>query len=137
MLKKCIFFLGVMVFVFSPFQYVKAETSPKKDDWYVTTEDVILDIIFPTIDQRVTKEYGGNNQMVDWQFRRIVGLHYNDNHSYDVTVRIGVPSESDEDVKEDLVEVRVSPSCDSDKLNKQKCNHDFKIEIVDYQHESN
>ncbi|ALC85265.1 hypothetical protein AM499_05120 [Bacillus sp. FJAT-22090] len=54
--------------------------------------------------------------------------------SYDVTVRIEIPSKNIDDAKVDLVKVRIFPSCDSGKINKQKCNHGFKIEILDYKH---
>ena len=33
------------------------EIKPFADDWYVTPEDIIRDIIFPSIDKRVMKEY--------------------------------------------------------------------------------
>ena len=59
---------------------------------YVTTEDIISDIVFPTIDKRVIKEYG-QDTLFGWEWKRIVGITYNDNHSYDVSVRIEIPSE--------------------------------------------
>lgn len=118
-------------------QVAKSETITKAEEMYVTTEDIISDIIFPTIDKRVIKEYGGDNRLI-WHWKRIVGITYNENHSYDVTVKIEIPSkdinENVENVKEDLVKVRISPSCDSEKINKQKCNHGFEIEILDYKH---
>lgn len=77
----------------------------------------------------------GGDQHFGWQWNRIVGITYNDNHSYDVTVRIEIPPKNvNEDIKDDLVKVRISPSCDSEKINKKKCNHEFKIEILDYKH---
>lgn len=100
---------------------------------YVTTEDILSDLLLPTIDKRVVKEYGGD-ELFGWEWQRIVGIKYNDNHSYDVTVSINIPYRDSDNVKEDLVKVRVSPSCDSGKINKQKCNHGFKIEIVEYKH---
>jgi len=112
-------------------QTVKAETNPKAENSYFTTEDIVSDLVFPTIDKRVIKEYGGDDLFV-WEWQRIVGIKYNNNHSYDVAVRINIPSKNNDNVKEDLVKVRVSPSCDSGKINKQKCNHGFKIEIVEY-----
>ena len=33
------------------------EIKPFADDWYVTPEDIIRDIIFPSIDKRVMKRY--------------------------------------------------------------------------------
>jgi len=134
MVKKYLALLGFVFIVFIPTQIVKSETNSEAEEMYVTTEDIILDIIFPTIDKRVIKEYGGDN-FFDWQLKRIVGITYNDNHSYDVTVKIEIPPKKlNVNVKEDLVKVRISPSCDSDKINKQKCNHGFNIEILEYKH---
>ncbi|MGG3467390.1 hypothetical protein ABES02_07765 [Neobacillus pocheonensis] len=110
-----------------------SETVPQAENPYFTTEDIVSDLIFPTIDKRVIKEYGGD-ALFDWQWQRIVGIKYNDDHSYDVSVRIQVPSKKLDNYKEDLVKVRISPSCDSGKINKLKCNHDFKIEILEYMH---
>jgi hypothetical protein len=130
-IKQCLFLLG-LTFIVILQQGALAESVPKPEDRYVTTEDIILDLIMPAIDSRVIKEYGGEPN-VYWKTQRIVGITYNDNHSYDVAARINIPSEND-NAKEDLVKVRVSPSCDSSKINKQVCNHDFKIEIVEYKH---
>jgi hypothetical protein len=133
MVKQYLILLGFFLFAFTPMQTVKAETVPKVEDSYVTTEDIVSDLVFPTIDKRVIKEYGGDS-LFHWKWQRIVGINYNDNHSYDVAVRILIPSKDNDNDKEDLVKVRVSPSCDSGKINKQKCNHGFKIEIVEYKH---
>lgn len=134
MVKKYLALLGFVFIVLIPTQIVKSETNSEAEEMYVTTEDIILDIIFPTIDKRVIKEYGGEN-LFDWQWKRIIGITYNDNHSYDVIVRIEIPPKNlNDDVKEDLVKVRISPSCDSEKINKQKCNHQFEIKILDYKH---
>lgn len=137
MVKHYLVLLGFILIVLTTMQVAKSETIPKAEEMYVTTEDIISDIIFPTIDKRVIKEYGGDNRLI-WHWKRIVGITYNENHSYDVTVKIEIPSkdinENVENVKEDLVKVRISPSCDSEKINKQKCNHDFEIEILDYKH---
>ena len=137
MVKHYLVLLGFILIVLTSMQVAKSETIPKAEEMYVTTEDIISDIIFPTIDKRVIKEYGGDNRLI-WHWKRIVGITYNENHSYDVTVRIEIPSkdinENVENVKEDLVKVRISPSCDSEKINRQKCNHGFKIEILDYKH---
>jgi len=137
MFKHYLVLLGFILIVLTSMQVAKSETIPKAEEMYVTTEDIISDIIFPTIDKRVIKEYGGDNRLI-WHWKRIVGITYNGNHSYDVTVRIEIPSkdinENVENVKEDLVKVRISPSCDSEKINKQKCNHGFEIEILDYKH---
>ena len=134
MVKHYLVLLGFILIVLTSTQVAKSETIPKAVEMYVTTEDIISDIIFPTIDKRVIKEYGGDNRLI-WQWKRIVGITYNENHSYDVTVRIEIPSKNlNENVKEDLVKVRISPSCDSEKINKQKCNHGFEIEILDYKH---
>ena len=134
MVKHYLVLLGFILIVLTSTQVAKSETIPKAVEMYVTTEDIISDIIFPTIDKRVIKEYGGDNRLI-WQWKRIVGITYNENHSYDVTVRIEIPSKNlNENVKEDLVKVRISPSCDSEKINRQKCNHGFEIEILDYKH---
>ncbi|MER2105691.1 MAG: hypothetical protein ABS949_02020 [Solibacillus sp.] len=134
MVKHYLVLLGFILIVLTSMQVAKSETIPKAEEMYVTTEDIISDIIFPTIDKRVITEYGGDNRLI-WQWKRIVGITYNENHSYDVTVRIEIPSKNlNENVKEDLVKVRISPSCDSEKINKQKCNHGFEIEILDYKH---
>lgn len=134
MVKEYLALLGFVFIVLIPMQVVKSEANSEVEGMYVTTEDIISDIIFPTIDKRVIKEYGGGN-LFDWQWKRVVGITYNYNHSYEVTVRIEIsPKNHNDDVKEDLIKVRISPSCDSEKLNKQKCNHEFKIEILDYKH---
>lgn len=134
MVKHYLVLLGFILIILTSMQVAKSETIPKAEEMYVTTEDIISDIIFPTIDKRVIKEYGGDNRLI-WHWKRIVGITYNENHSYDVTVRIEIPSKDiNENVKEDLVKVRISPSCDSEKINRQKCNHGFEIEILDYKH---
>jgi hypothetical protein len=132
MVKKYLILLGsgFLFLVFTLTQVVNSETVLNVEGMYVTTEDIILDIAFPTIDKRVIKEYG-KDTLFGWEWKRIVGITYNDNHSYDLSVRIEIPSKNPDDYKEDLVKVRISPSCDSDKL---KCNHGFKIEILDYKH---
>ncbi|WP_223556973.1 hypothetical protein [Lysinibacillus sphaericus] len=133
MVKQYLILLGFLFIVLTSTQVVKSETVPKVEEMYVTTEDIISDIIFPTVDKRVIKEYG-QDTLFDWQWKRILDITYNDNHSYDVTVKIEIPSKNFEDAKEDVVKVRISPSCDSDKINKQQCNHGFKIEVLDYKH---
>ncbi|KAA0965804.1 hypothetical protein FQ087_05905 [Sporosarcina sp. ANT_H38] len=135
MVKKYSILLGsgFLFLVFTLTQVVNSETDLNVEEMYVTTEDIISDIVFPTIDKRVIKEYG-RDTLFGWEWKRIVGITYNDDHSYDVSVRIEIPSKNPADYKEDLVKVRISPSCDSDKINKLKCNHGFKIEIVDYKH---
>ncbi|MEX3744124.1 MULTISPECIES: hypothetical protein [Lysinibacillus] len=133
MVKQYLILLGFLFIILTSTQVVKSETVPKIEEMYVTTEDIISDIIFPTVDKRVIKEYG-QNTLFDWQWKRILNITYNDNHSYDITVKIEIPSKNFDDAKEDIVKVRISPSCDSDKINKQKCNHGFKIEVLDYKH---
>jgi hypothetical protein len=135
MVKQYLILLGFLLFTFTPLQTVQAEKVSKfEPKLYMTTEDIISDIVFPTIDKRVLKEY--NNNSTDWQWTRIVGIDYNDNHSYDVAVRIRVNPKNDrgDNYIEDLVKIRISPSCDSIKINKKKCNHDFKIEVLEYKH---
>ncbi|KAF0818159.1 hypothetical protein KIS4809_2961 [Bacillus sp. ZZV12-4809] len=91
MVKQYLILLVFFLLAFTPLQMVKAETIPKPEDIYMTTEDIVSDLVFPTIDKRVIKEYGGD-ALFDWQWQRIVGINYNDNHSYDVAVRILIPS---------------------------------------------
>ncbi len=110
------------------------EIKPYAADWYVTPEDIIRDIIFPAIDKRVIKEYGGNEaSSFGWQQRRIDRIVYNNNHSYDISIRIQVPDNNNIPIKytDDLVKVRVSPSCDSPKIG---CSHGFKVEVLEYKH---
>lgn len=133
MLKRYIIIFGFLLFAINPIQTAKAETVPKTVGSYVTTEDIISDLVFPTIDKRVIKEYEGD-PFFGWNWKRIVGITYNDNHSYDVAVRILIPSKNPDKNKEDIVKVRISPSCNSEKLKKLKCNHGFLIEILDYKH---
>ncbi|SNT56876.1 Protein of unknown function [Bacillus sp. OK838] len=133
MAKRYLILLGFFLFAFTPMQAVKAESVSKVEGWYGTTEDIFGDIVFPTLDKKIEKEYGRN---LGWQWQRIVGISYNENHSYDVDIKIQVSSERNEplDYVEDQVKLRISPSCDSEKLNQLKCNHGFKIEILDYKH---
>ena len=134
MFKKHLFLTGLLFMVISFTQVVISESISEKEEMYVTTEDIILDIVFPTIDKRVIQEYGGDN-LFGWELKRIASITYNDNHSYDVTISIEIPPKNfNDEIKEDLVKVRISPSCESEKINKQKCNHEFKIEILDYKH---
>ncbi|MEF2098401.1 hypothetical protein V3595_27935 [Bacillus sp. CFBP9009] len=134
MIKQYIIFFGLLLFVITPLQTVKAETVSNAEKEYFTTEDIIADILFPSIDKKVVKEYKGDS-FVGWQWKRIVGITYNNNHSYDVSVRIEVPLKKNlNEFSEDLIKVRISPSCDSEKLNKQLCDHDFKIKILEYKH---
>jgi hypothetical protein len=137
-LKKMIV-LFTILFIFATDHLVNAkppepkEIKPFAEDWYVTPEDIIRDIIFPAIDKRVIKEYGEDG-LFGWEQQRILGIIYNNNHSYDISLRIKVPSDSakpSDDVTYDLVKVRVSPSCDSPKIG---CSHGFKVEVLDYQH---
>ena len=138
-IKKIIVLVTIsLMFVTGNLAYAKPpepkEIKPFADDWYVTPEDIIRDIIFPSIDKRVMKEYPGNDAATfGWQSQRIVGIVYNNNHSYDISVRIQVPDNSNSPLEyaEDLVKVRVSPSCDSPKI---RCSHGFKVEIIDYEH---
>ena len=135
MVKKYLFLLGsgFLFLVFTLTQVVNSETVLNEEGMYATTEDIILDIVFPIVDNRVVKEYG-QDTLFGWEWKRIIDITYNDNHSYDVSIRIEIPSENPDDYKEDLVKVRISPPCDSDKLNKLRCDHGFKIEVVDYKH---
>ncbi|MFB5197631.1 hypothetical protein ACE198_22430 [Neobacillus sp. KR4-4] len=132
--------LFTILLMFSTDNLVKAkppepkEIKPYAENWYVTPEDIIMDIIFPSIDKRVINEYGRDG-LFGWQSQRIVGIVYNNNHSYDVSVRLKVPDERNipGNYAQDLVKVRVSPSCDSPKIG---CSHGFKVEVLEYKHES-
>lgn len=120
--------IGLLLFALAPLHTAKAE--PVSEGWYVTTEDIIADIVFSSIDKRIEKEYGRN--VFGWKRGRIVGIDYNKNHSYDVSMRIEVPSQNNSsDYVEDLVKARIYPSCDSPKIG---CNHNFKVVILDYKH---
>ncbi|MFF5395873.1 hypothetical protein ACFY5J_00570 [Peribacillus butanolivorans] len=133
MIKQYLILLGFLLTAFAPIQNVNAETISKVEGGYVTTEDIFGDIVFPTLDKKIEKEYGHN---LSWQWERIVGISYNVNHSYDVDLKIQVSSERNKPFEyvDDQVKLRISPSCDSEKLNQLKCNHGFKIEILDYKH---
>ncbi|MCK6208792.1 hypothetical protein EVU96_17785 [Bacillus infantis] len=132
--------LFTILFILTSGDFVNAKPSepkvikPYAEDWYVTPEDIIKDIVFPSIDKKVTQEYSGNDEAIfGWQFQRIVGIVYNNNHSYDISINIQVPEGSSTlgNYAHDLVKVRVSPSCDSPKIG---CSHGFKVEIVEYSH---
>jgi hypothetical protein len=136
-LKKIIVLFTIFS-IFSTDKLVNAEPPEPKEikpyaqEWYVTPEDIIRDIIFPAIDKRVIKEYGGKEASgFGWQQHRIVNIVYNNNHSYDISLRIQVPDTNSFEYAEDLVKVRVSPSCDSPKIG---CSHGFNVEVLDYQH---
>jgi hypothetical protein len=138
-LKKLTVLIAILL-IFTTDNLVKAkpqepkEIKPYAEDWYVTTENIVLDIMFPVIDKRVIKEYGGKEASgFGWQYRGIVNIVYNNNHSYDMSLRIQVPDTNNLpfNYAEDLVKVRVSPSCDSPKIG---CSHGFKVEVLDYQH---
>ncbi|WP_318508733.1 hypothetical protein [Bacillus sp. T3] len=110
------------------------EIKPYAEDWYVTPEDIIRDIIFPAIDKSVIKEYGGKEaSSFGWQQQRIFNIVYNNNHTYDISLKIQIPDSNNDSFEyiEDLVKVRVSPSCDSPKIG---CSHGFKVEVLDYKH---
>src|SRR4051794_7213437 len=101
MVKRYLVLLGFLFIVLTLTQVVvKSENNSVEEGMYVTTEDIILDIIFPVIDKRVIKEYG-QNTLFYWEWKGIVDIAYNDNHSYDVTVRIEIPSKKLDDAKED------------------------------------
>ncbi|MGE7186273.1 hypothetical protein ACQKKK_20575 [Peribacillus sp. NPDC006672] len=122
MAKRYLILLGFFLFAITPLQTVKAESVSKvEQEIYVTTEDIISDIVFLTIDKKVQKEYSDN--MIGWKWKRIAGIKYNDNHSFDVTVRIQVPSQHN-DYVDDLVKERISPSCNSENLNKLEIKPD-------------
>ncbi|MFS0781478.1 hypothetical protein [Bacillus sp. 1P06AnD] len=131
MFKVCLLLLSFALF---PIQAVNAD-SITKEDMYVTTEDIILDIVMPTIDKKIQKEY--HDHMVDWKFIGIMGINYNSNHSYDLEVKIAIDplNVNKRDIPlENLAKIRISPSCDSNKINQMVCKHGFNIELLDYKH---
>lgn len=132
MVKWYSILLGCLFLIF-PMQVAQSETNYEIEGMYVSTEDIIADILFPIIDKRVIEEYG-QDTLISWDWKRIVDITYNNNHSYDVSVRIEIPSKNFVNAQEDLVKVRISPSCDSDKINKKICNHEFEIEVLEYIH---
>lgn len=132
MVKWYSILLGCLFLIF-PMQVAQSETNYEIEGMYVSTEDIIADILFPIIDKRVIEEYG-QDTLISWDWKRIVDITYNNNHSYNVSVRIEIPSKNFVNAQEDLVKVRISPSCDSDKINKKICNHEFEIEVLEYIH---
>ncbi|MFD1850825.1 hypothetical protein ACFSC5_12455 [Oceanobacillus bengalensis] len=139
-LKKVILFSTILI-IFATNNYLvnakpqePKEAKPYAEDWYVTTEDVIWDIIYPAIDKRVVKEYGGKEKSsFGWGKQRIVNIVYNNNHSYDISIMVQVPDNNNNpfEYAEDLVKVRVSPSCNSPKIS---CSHAFNVEVIEYKH---
>ncbi|MGM0789793.1 MAG: hypothetical protein ACQEUD_06840 [Bacillota bacterium] len=132
--------LFTILIIFTSTDFVNAKPlepkviKPYAEDWYVTPEDIIKDIIFPSIDNKVMLEYSGNEDAIfGWQFQRIVGIIYNNNHSYDISISIQVPKGDNAlgNYSHDLVKVRVSPSCDSPKIG---CSHGFEVEVLEYKH---
>ncbi|WP_087973521.1 hypothetical protein [Oceanobacillus rekensis] len=129
MVKNCLFLLGALLFAVTSLQSVQAEPASNIEDDYVTTEDIIEDIVFPTIDKKVIEKYGSEDAF-GWQLSRIVGIDYNNNHSYDLSMQIKIDiKDNPHKFTEDLVKVRIYPSCDSEKI---ECDHGFKIEMLDY-----
>jgi hypothetical protein len=127
MVKQCLVLLGFLLFAFIPLQTADAKTVSNVEGQHVTTEDIVRDIIFPIIDKRLIKEYGSDAS--SW-YGKIVGITYNDNHSYDVEVRTQIRSNN----KKDLVKVRIFPFCHIEKFNELKCNRGLNIEIEEYKH---
>ncbi|WP_350299083.1 hypothetical protein [Peribacillus frigoritolerans] len=69
MIKKYLILLGFLLAAFAPLQNVNAETVPKVEGGYVTTEDILGDIVFPTLDKKIKKEYGHN---LSWQWKGLL-----------------------------------------------------------------
>ncbi|MBT2655389.1 hypothetical protein J7E81_09080 [Bacillus sp. ISL-18] len=128
MVKQYLIFLGFIIFAFTPLQTVNAESISIVQEHYVTTEDIVRDILSPIIDKRLIKEYGLDAST--WVWERIDRITYNDNYSYDVAVRVHIPSND----KYNLVKLRIFPFCDSEKSKELKCNQGLNIEIVEYKH---
>nr|WP_263326832.1 DUF3888 domain-containing protein [Neobacillus sp. Marseille-Q6967] len=126
MVRRFIFVLLFLAFI--PLHAAQAKVSPSINQGiYVTTEDIILDIIFPKVDKSVQKEY--QNKNINWQWTRITDITYINNHSYEMNVKITVDGR---DWKaEDLVKVKILLPCDSNKLN---CKGKFKVAIINYHH---
>ena len=125
MVKKYVILLGFILFTFTPLQTVNAQSV---EEHYVNTEDIVRVILSPIIDKRLIKEYGLDAS--SWVWEGIVTITYNDNHSFDVAVRVNIPSID----KDDLVKLRIFPFCETEKINELKCNRGLDIEIVDYKH---
>lgn len=139
-MKKLLVLLSVLLWILPVISHSANAEDPEPEkvaeDWYVTPEDIIKDIIFPSIDKSVMQAYPGNDVATfGWQLQRIVDIDYNTNHSYDIAVRIQVPAEKNKPgyFAEDLVKVRVSPSCESPKIT---CTHGFSVEVLEYKHMS-
>lgn len=60
----CEAILGLLLVAIAPLQTAKAE--PLSEEAYVTTEDIIADIIFPPIGKKIEEEYGGNSIVLSW-----------------------------------------------------------------------
>lgn len=86
MVKHYLILIGFVFIGLILAQNTKPEANSEMEEVYVTTEDIVSDIIFPIIDKRVIIEHGGDNHLI-WHWKRIVGITYNENHSYDVTVK--------------------------------------------------
>lgn len=130
MLKNCFILFVALLFAVLPSSNTQAESLSNNENGYVTTEDIISDIIFPSVDKKVVEEYGDEDAF-GWELHRITGIKYNHHHSYDVTVRIKIDmKDNPHKFTEDSVTIRIYPPCDSEKI---ECNHDFKLEILEYQ----
>lgn len=122
------FVVVILLLAFIPYHAVEAKVATSiNQEIYVTTEDIILDIIFPKVDKRVQKEY--HNKNINWQWTRITDITYINNHSYEMNVKITVDGRDGK--AEDLVKVKISLPCDSNKLN---CKGKFKVAVIDYHH---
>ena len=132
--KSFLIFSVILTMVLAPF-IVEAETI-KKEEGYFTTEDIVSDIIFPVLDRRVQKEY--KDEHIRWDWDGLANIQYNSNHYYDITVRVEahpqlIKGKDKYGTSYDLAKLRISPSCDSNKINKMVCKHGFKIEIFEYE----
>ena len=83
MVKHYLILIGVVFIVFILAQNKISEANSEAEELYVTTDDIVSDLILPIIEKRVIKEYGGDNDL-NWNRRGIVDITYNNNHSYDV-----------------------------------------------------
>lgn len=90
-MKKSLVLLSALLFILPSISNSanieeREKVKPFAEDWYVTPEDIIKDIIFSSIDKRVMQEYPGNGVAAfGWRLQRIVNIVYNNNHSYDIS----------------------------------------------------
>lgn len=131
MFKKRLLTLGSSLLLLFNLQVAHTKSVSNVENNYFTTEDIVVDILFPSIDKVVIEKHGSEDAF-GWELERIVEINYNENHSYDISMRIKIDIKDQlHKYSEDLIKARIYPSCNSEKI---ECDHDFKIEILDYKH---